>query len=153
MSMYQKTGNSIQRARLSKGLTQEALAERCGYSADSVRAWESGARTASMDALGTLAAVLDAQWLPAVYLREQTEALSALIPTFEVGRPLAEAAAAFIGCVMEFMDGHFDRKLLRMVADGHIDAMEAADFAAMMELAARLNRAYYELMFAERKEG
>lgn len=64
--MYQKTGNAIQRARLSKGLTQEALAERCGYSADSVRAWESGARTASMDALGMLATVLDAQWLPAV---------------------------------------------------------------------------------------
>lgn len=41
--MYQKTGNAIQRARLGKGLTQEALAERCGYSADSVRAWESGA--------------------------------------------------------------------------------------------------------------
>ena len=136
--MYQKTGNAIQRARLGKGLTQEALAERCGYSADSVRAWESGARTASMDALGMLATVLDAQWLPAVYLREQTEALSALIPAF--------------GGVLEFMDGQFDRKLLRMVADGHIDAMEAADFSSMMELAARLNRAYYELRFAAQKE-
>lgn len=150
--MYQKKGNAIQRARLRIGLTQEALAERCGYSDDSVRAWESGARTASMEALGTLADVLDAQWLPGVYLREQTKALSALIPQFDVGRPLAEAAAAFIGCVLEFMDGHFDRKLLRMVADGHIDAMEEADFSSMMELAARLNRAYYELMFAERRE-
>ncbi len=39
--------NALQRARLSSGLTQEALAERSGYSADSVRAWESGARMAS----------------------------------------------------------------------------------------------------------
>lgn len=69
-----------------------------------------------------------------------------------MGRPLAEAAAAFIGGVLEFMDGQFDRKLLRMVADGHIDAMEAADFSSMMELAARLNRAYYELRFAAQKE-
>ena len=39
-----------------------------------------------------------------------------------------------------------------MVADGHIDAMEAADFSSMMDLAARLNRAYYELRFAAQKE-
>ena len=42
--MYQNAQNAIQRARISKGLTQEALAERSGYSADSVRAWECGAR-------------------------------------------------------------------------------------------------------------
>ena len=46
--------NALQRARLSSGLTQEALAERSGYSADSVRAWESGARMASLEALGIL---------------------------------------------------------------------------------------------------
>lgn len=150
--MYQKKGNAIQRARLSSGMTQEALAERCGYSDDSVRAWESGARTASTEALSILSEVLGAPWLTGVYLREQTESLSALIPQFTVGRPLPEAAAEYISCVFEFMDGQFDRKLLRMVADGHIDAMEGADFANMMQLAARLNRAYYELRFASGKK-
>ena len=62
--------NALQRARLSSGLTQEALAERSGYSADSVRAWESGARMASLEALGILGEVLDAPWLSGVYLRE-----------------------------------------------------------------------------------
>ena len=42
--MYRNPSNAIQRARLSNGMTQEALAERAGYSVDSVRAWESGAR-------------------------------------------------------------------------------------------------------------
>ena len=41
--MYQNKPNAIQRARIGKGLTQEALAGRCGYSDDTIRAWESGA--------------------------------------------------------------------------------------------------------------
>ncbi len=62
--MYQTKQNAIQRARISKGLTQEALADRAGYSADSVRAWECGARVASIEALDILATCLDAAWLP-----------------------------------------------------------------------------------------
>ena len=96
--------NALQRARLSSGLTQEALAERSGYSADSVRAWESGARMASLEALGILGEVLDAPWLPGVYLREQSTALNDLLPDFEVDRPLAEAAAEYVSCILELVD-------------------------------------------------
>ena len=76
--MHKNPQNAIQRARQRSGLTQEALAERSGYSADSVRAWECGARVASIEALDILAACLDAAWLPGVYLREQSAALDAL---------------------------------------------------------------------------
>lgn len=151
--MYTKASNAIQRARISRGLTQEALAERAGYSDDSIRAWESGARTASMEALGILAECLQTPWLPGVYLREQNNALNDLIPDFKVGRPIAEAAADFISCVLEMVDGRFDRKLLRMVADGKIDDIEAADFSRLMQLAAEATRAYYEMRFAEHKGG
>ena len=89
--MYQNKPNAIQRARISKGLTQEALAGRCGYSDDTIRAWESGARTASLEALSILSECLEAPWLTGVYLREQTNALNELIPAFTVGRPLAAA--------------------------------------------------------------
>ncbi len=74
--MYQNKRNALQRARISAGLTQEALAERSGYSPDSVRAWESGARMASLEALDILSEVLGTTWLPGVYLREQTSALN-----------------------------------------------------------------------------
>ena len=94
--------NALQRARLSSGLTQEALAERSGYSADSVRAWEFGARMASLEALGILGEVLDAPWLPGVYLREQSTALNDLLPDFEVDRPLAEAAAEYVSCILSW---------------------------------------------------
>lgn len=147
--MYQSKSNAIQRARICHGLTQEALAERCGYSSDTVRAWESGVRTASMEALGILAECLGAAWLPGVYLREQTSALNELIPEFRVGRPLSEAAAEYISCVLELIDERFDRKLLRMVADGKIDAMERRDYEALMEISGRANKAYYEMRFAE----
>ena len=148
--MYQNRPNAIQRARNSRGLTQEALAERSGYSDDSIRAWESGARMASIEALGILSECLQAPWLPGVYLREQTDALNALIPDFRVGRPISEAAAEYISCVLELVDGRFDRQLLRMVADGHIDHVEATAFAALMDLAGRANKAYYEMRYADK---
>lgn len=146
--MYQNKPNAIQRARISRGLTQEALAERAGYSDDSIRAWESGARTASMEALGILSECLQAPWLTGVYLREQTDALNELIPDFKVGRPISEAAAEYISCILELVDEKFDRQLLRMVADGRIDQMEARPFDELMALAARINKAYFEMRFA-----
>ena len=146
--MYQNKPNAIQRARISRGLTQEALAERAGYSDDSIRAWESGARTASMEALGILSECLQAPWLTGVYLREQTDALNELIPDFKVGRPISEAAAEYISCILELVDEKFDRQLLRMVADGRIDQMEARPFDELMALAARINKAYFEMHFA-----
>lgn len=148
--MYQSAQNAIQRARLSKGLTQEALAERAGYSADSVRAWECGARVASIEALDILAACLDAAWLPGVYLREQSAALQSLLPEFEVGRPLPEAAAEYITAVLELVDMRFDRQLLRMIADGKVDDSESEIFDAILDAAGKASKAYYEMRFARR---
>lgn len=146
--MYQKSQNAIQRARISRGLTQEALAERSGYSADTVRAWESGVRIASLDALDKMQLVLDAPWLPGVYLRECTAVLDELLPKFEVGRPLSEAAAEYISCIFDLIDTKVDRKLLRLVADGHIDDVERPVYDEIMEIAARANKAYYEMLYA-----
>lgn len=152
--MYQNKRNALQRARMSAGLTQEALAERSGYSTDSVRAWESGARMASLEALGILSEVLGTAWLPGVYLREQTSALNELLPAFEVDRPLGEAAAEYVSCLFELMDQRVDRQLLRMVADGRIDKVEQPVFEEILEIAGRANKAYYEMRFAAmRREG
>ena len=130
--MYQNKRNALQRARLSTGLTQEALAERSGYSPDSIRAWESGARLASLEALGILSEVLGAAWLPGVYLREQSSALNDLLP--------------------DLVESKVDRQLLRMVADGRIDEVERPVFEEIMGAAGRANRAYYEMRFAARKD-
>lgn len=65
---------------------------------------ESGARTASPEALSILSECLDAPWLTSVYLREQTNALNEPIPNFTVGRPLAEAAAEYVSCVLDLVE-------------------------------------------------
>lgn len=151
--MHKNPSNAIQRARLRSGLTQEALAELANYSTDSVRAWESGARSCPIDALGILSEILDAPWLTGVYLREVSQSnLNELIPDFTVGRPLPEAAAEYISCVLELVDGKFDRKLLRMIADGKISDDEQPIYDEIMEAAARSIKAYYEMRYAKRGE-
>ena len=142
--MYENQGNAIQRARICKGLTQEALAERVGYSVDTVRAWES----AALEALSKLQLVLDAPWLSGIYLQEQTDALKALLPEFEVGKPLAQAAAGYITCVLDLIDNRVDRKLLQLVADGKVDEVEQPVFDEIMAMAAAANKAYYEMRFS-----
>lgn len=150
--MDRKPGNVLQRARNGRGLTQEALAERAGYSVDSIRVWESGARACPLDALGIISEILDAPWLTGVYLREQSTSLDALIPDFRIGRPLPEAAAEYISCVLDLVDKRFDRNLLRMVADGKVDAVESEIFAEIMDMGEKTIKAYFEMRFAARKE-
>lgn len=153
MSIDRKTQNPIQKARIRRGLTQEGLAERTGYSADSIRAWESGVRMPSLEALEILQRELRAPWLTGRFLRIQTEALAPILPDFEVDRPLAEAAARYISCILAWTDGRFDRHLLAMIADGRIDETEKADYRAIMEMAEQTAKAYLELKFADtRKE-
>ena len=141
--------NPIQRARICRGLTQEALAERTGYSADSVRAWESGVRVPSLEALAILQRELRAPWLTGAFLRQETAALAPTVPVFAVDKPLAEAAARYICCILAWTDGRFDRRLLRMIADGRIDETEKADYSAIMAMAEQTATAYLELKFAQ----
>ena len=141
--------NPIQRARIRRGLTQERLAERTGYSADSIRAWETGVRAPSLEALAILQKELRAPWLTGAFLRQQTAALAPIVPTFSADKPLAEAAARYICCILAWTDGRFDRRLLRMIADGRIDETEKADYSAIMEMAEQTAGAYLELKFAQ----
>lgn len=78
-TQHQNNSNAIQRARISKGLTQKTLAGRCGCSDDTARVRESGARTASVETLSILPECLEDPWFIGVYLREQTAAPSGFI--------------------------------------------------------------------------
>lgn len=150
--MYKNKQNAIQRARISSGLTQEALAERAGYSIDSVRAYESGARRVPEEALRIFSQVLNASWLGGVYIQERSDILDELIPEFEVGKPQIEAAAGYISCMYELEDMDICRTLIRMLADGKIDEMERPQYEQIKELARKNMKTCLELIFAEEKE-
>ena len=49
------------------------------------------------------------------------------------------------------VDQRVDRKLLRMVADGDIDKLELPVYESIMEIAAKVNKAYYEMLFSKKR--
>lgn len=151
--MDKKTGNAILRARKLRGITQEALGDMIGYSPDTIAAFEAGVRFAPIEALDKMATCLSAEWLPGMYLREQysSGALAELIPSFSVGKPLAEAGAAYINAMLDMMDRKFDRELLRMIADGRIDGLEEPIFDEILKQGAEINSAYYTLKFSRER--
>lgn len=148
--MYEKPKKAIQIARNRRGFTQEDLAEHSHYSVDSIRVWESGGRPAPISAIMALAEKLEAPWLPLFYLREQygDGFLREVVPEFEVGRPVSEAAAAFISCMLEMVDEKFDRQLLRMVADGRIDRLELPDYKQILDWSWLLMKAALTMAFS-----
>ena len=144
--------NALQRARNSKGVTQERLAEVSGYSVDSIQAWERGARTPSIQTLDLLAICLDAPWLPGMFLREQSagESLSAMIPDCSPGEPLSKAAMQLLNRIYDFADKHNDRRLMQIAEDDVITTGERAEFDRIMADLSEIVKAAATLRYSER---
>lgn len=125
--------NALQRARNSKGVTQEKLAEMSGYSVDSIQAWERGTRTPSIQTLDLLAICLDAPWLPGVFLREQSagDGLSDMIPNFTPGEPPSRATMQLVNRIYAFADQHKDRRLMQITEDDVISEDEQPEYDAI----------------------
>lgn len=152
--MDKKAGNALKRARNSKGITQERLAEMSGYSVDSIQAWEAELRNPSNSTLDLLGICLDAPWLTAVYLRERAEAgsLRDAIPEFTPGEPLPKAVLSLLDQVYKFVDLHNDRRLMAIAADGRITDEERPEFDAVMEDIRGITRAAMALRYAKTAE-
>lgn len=141
--------NAIKRARISKGITQERAAEMSGYSVDSIQAWESGARRASVEVLDILGICLDAPWLTGMYLREMSsQGLSDLIPAFSPGEPLSKTVLALLNRIYDFADNHSDRRLMRIAEDDVISPDERKEFDAIMEDLVEIIQAATALRYA-----
>lgn len=149
--MDKNTGNALKRARNSKGISQERLAEMSGYSTDSIQAWEAGTRRPSDSALDLLGICLDAPWLTAVYLREQSkgEALAGFVPEFTPGEPLSKAALGLLNRIYDFADKHSDRRLMQIAEDDVISMEERLEFDAILEDLSEIIRAAIALRFAK----
>lgn len=149
--MDKNTGNALKRARNSKGISQERLAEMSGYSTDSIQAWEAGTRRPYDTTLDLLGICLDAPWLTAVYLREQSkgEALAGFVPEFTPGEPLSKTALGLLNRIYDFADKHSDRRLMQIAEDDVISPDERPEFDAIAEDLSEIIRAATELRFAK----
>ena len=93
-------------------------------------------------------------------LRQLEKDLKSINTEIETSGKTLKAAVSGIGeglgiyeeKILELVDSRVDRALLRMVADGQIDQVELPVFEALMDLAARANKAYYEIRFAKGRE-
>ncbi|MEG1858481.1 MAG: helix-turn-helix domain-containing protein [Pseudoflavonifractor sp.] len=132
--MYKYDTNAIKRARVGAGVTQEKLAEMSGYSVESIKAWENGNRTASIEVLDMLGICLSTPWVTGIYLREQSVggALDNLIPSFNPGDGLSQATVRLLHRIYAFADSHKDRQLLSIAEDDTIDADERVQFDEIM---------------------
>lgn len=152
--MDKNAGNALKRARNSKGITQERLAEMSGYSVDSIQAWEAEIRNPSTATLDLLGICLDAPWLTAVFLREQSESESLLdaIPAFTPGEPLTQAVLSLLDQVYKFVDKHSDRRLMAIAADGKITDEERPEFDDVMDDLSGITKAAMALRYAKTEE-
>lgn len=150
--MDNSTANALKRARTSRRITQEYLAEMAGVSVDSVQAWEAGTRRPSTETLDLLGICLDAPWLTGVYLREMSkgDSLAELIPEFTPGEPLSKAALGLLNRIYAFAEKHSDRRLMQIAEDDVITKDERAEFDAILEDLTEIVRAATELRYAQK---
>lgn len=144
--------NPIQMARNMRHKTQEELAELMYVSTDTVQAWERGTRVPDPKTLDALSDKLDCPWLSLIYMRDRSASMARVIPNFTVGKPMSEAVAAYITSVADLNDIRFDRRLLRMMADGKVDEQEKPDYDEILAASACMITAYFDLLFAARNE-
>lgn len=150
--MDKVAANPIQMARNKRRKTQEELAELMYVSTDTVQAWERGTRVPDPNTLDALSDKLDCPWLSLIYLRDRIPSMARIIPDFTVGKPMSEAVAAYITSVGDLNDIRFDRRLLRMMADGRVDEKEEPDYDEILAASACMITAYFNLLFAEGSE-
>ena len=138
--------NDYKTARRFAGMTQERWAEAIGCSVDSVRAYETGARTPSDDVVVSMCEISGHSTLAYWHLRSRSPLAAGVLPEVEQ-LPLPQAVVQLLCSIKDFNDYHAD--LLEIAADGKVSTFEAA---AWENIVTRLNaviRAAIQVKVAE----
>lgn len=140
--MEQVSGNIYKSARLTAGLTQERWSEYLGISPDSVRRYESGEMLPGDEVVIRMAEVSGQMILPYWHLIRKSRVAAAILPELQEEKALPEAVLGLLVTIDDFREKGM-KKLLRIAADGKIDAAEEDDYRqACGELTELIRRAY-----------
>lgn len=117
--------NDYKTARRFAGMTQERWAEAIGCSVDSVRAYETGARTPSDDVVVSMCEISGHARLAYWHLRHRSPLAADVLPDVE-RLPLPQAAIKLILAIADYnaMQG----KLIELVSDGKITPDEKVNW-------------------------
>ena len=139
--MEQISGNIYKNARLTAGLTQERWSEYLGISPDSVRKYENYEMVPGDEVVIRMAEVSGQMILPYWHLVRKSRVAAAILPELEE-KALPEAVLGLLVTIDDFREQGM-KKLLRIAADGKIDAAEEEDYRkACAELTELIRRAY-----------
>lgn len=144
--MDTKYRNDYKTARRFAGMTQERWAEAIGCSVDSVRAYETGVRTPSDDIVVSMCEISGHSTLAYWHLRNRSPLAADVLPDVEQ-LPLPQAVVQLLCAIGDFDDNH--RSLVKMAADGKIDAGEAMEWEGIKKRLDAVIRAAIQVKVAE----
>ena len=144
--MERDSGLIYHNARRAAGLTQERWAEMIGCSPDSVRNYEAGTQIPGDDIVRAMCEISGMGILAYWHLCRKSTLAADMLP--EVDRlPLPQAVVQLLCAIGEFDDNH--RSLVKMAADGKIDAGEAMEWEGIKKRLDAVIRAAIQVKVAE----
>ena len=130
MSMYSEYLNPYVKARLDKGISQEALAELTDVSVESIRAYESGVRIPKDKTVEKMAIACEADWLPIQHLLSN-ELAEKYLPKPKIGSPLPQAACGLFSELERARS--LTPKLMEIGSSGELCVDDAEEFNKLMQ--------------------
>lgn len=145
----QTARNIYKTARENTGLTQEAAAECLYMAAETLRAYETGARRPSDDTVKAMARLYGARWLG--YLHMQESPLADCLPQVSfVG--VQEASMRIVRLMGRFARDQRVEQLLEIAEDGVIDEAEQPVFQEIMDELREIARSVLALGFCGKEK-
>lgn len=114
--------NIYKKARLDAGLTQEQAAELLDWSVESLKAYETGLRRPPDARAAEMAEAYRTPWLRVEHARETDEL--GIVPEGAACVTLPQVTVQLVGAMLDWSQRQRARQLLRIAADGIIDAAE-----------------------------
>ena len=151
MSTEPKTANIYLAARKAAGLTQERWSEMLGVSTEAVRQYEAGIYTPADEIARRMAEIAGMPVLAYWHMCRKSRLMADFLPELSQV-PLAQAVCALLAAIQQFNDQSRAAELLRIAADGKVDALERDDFRSILADLEGIVQAALEVKYAQDDE-
>ena len=138
--------NDYKTVRRFAGMTQERWAEAIGCSVDSVRAYETGARTPSDDVVVSMCEISGHATLAYWHLRNRSPLAAGVLPDVEQ-LPLPQAVLQLLCAIADFSEDH--GRLVQLAADGQITRDEDLEWEGIKKRLDQVVKAALQVKVAE----
>lgn len=139
------------RYRKAAGMTQEYAAELLGVAPRTLQAWERGETTPPNARVLAMCDIYTAPTLAIEHLRFSSIIAYDVLPEVRA-MPMAQAVCQLCAAIRKLEEIHAEDQLLQIAADGKVDEIERADYAALLNELAPLMTAVLALRYAKKED-